>query len=972
MSLFICSGCQKQFQSTVDLQLHHDACVLAPIDDLPRRKSCRKRSLTKKYDASNYTARVNEEGKEEAIKEGEKNDDDKEEKGSGTVKAITMTLNEKENEEIEAEKDHAEENQDEEDEKECKEVNGGTDKASDMKLTVKEDEEYEAEKCNGEDDLEKKDEKEIEAEKDHAEENQDEEDGKECKEVNGGTGIASDRKLTEKEDEEYEAEKCNGEENLDKKNEKECMEANGRTERASNLKLTKEKDEANEAEKDNVEEKQNKEDKKESMEANGLTEKASDIELHMEEDEENEAEKEIDKERQDKKDDNECKTDQEHSKEEDKKNKNNQENQTDRIKNDQEQRGEDNKEDDQDLEEEKKQEQKESKTEEDNNKKINKQLIFDVPVNATTNHKESSCRTAEEIEKNRQEAIRRRKERERVEGDERKEETTDEEIAQDFIKSVDTLLGVFDEVEDLLNDSSKIEMGNLCPSCEECKNSLIKMEKKNEQLLTIIKAQEAIISSKKEELRQVNQDLDLAQKIAQEDKEELKERNDQIESLQKEIAGHAEAERKNQIKLKLAQKKTQEETKEREEKDKRMEVLRKEVLIQADSETKIKKDLALALENENRLQENLESVRDENVQLKNKVKLLRQDNMSSDIEDLKKEFIAFKKQTSKDITDLKRKTQSSSPRKRNDINSSPPRTEDNASTRTQIHRTTSSSPTPPNQPNKLSKEAQPHRVYTPHNQVHSVTQKRNTSTLRCDSNNPVSAENSPDEQGRTTSLPIVPGTESYRDVVASETLNASSVYDEDESDIDSRSQRIEEMRERRNARNRKCLVFGSSITRSIHREAFNKKLKSGSADIHTFKTKTARYIVKYMLPHIEEDCPHTVVMACGGNDIPKRIASHRELETIAGYLINGGLDCKNNFGVTDVYISSILPRVFGTFQRNRHILNSILREQCDKHGFIFIDNDNVLLQEHIDRDGIHLNSDGNDVFMFNLLGHLND
>ena len=82
-------------------------------------------------------------------------------------------------------------------------------------------------------------------------------------------------------------------------------------------------------------------------------------------------------------------------------------------------------------------------------------------------------------------------------------------------------------------------------------------------------------------------------------------------------------------------------------------------------------------------------------------------------------------------------------------------------------------------------------------------------------------------------------------------------------------------------------------------------------------------------------------------------------------------NAKKNYGVTNVGISSILPRVFCTFQRNRHILNGLLRDLCDEHDFNFIDNDNILLQEHIDKDGIHLNGEGTDIFARNLVEYLN-
>ena len=59
-------------------------------------------------------------------------------------------------------------------------------------------------------------------------------------------------------------------------------------------------------------------------------------------------------------------------------------------------------------------------------------------------------------------------------------------------------------------------------------------------------------------------------------------------------------------------------------------------------------------------------------------------------------------------------------------------------------------------------------------------------------------------------------------------------------------------------------------------------------------------------------------------------------------------------------------------------MNSTLKEKCQEHGFIFIDNDNpvrnrteeIILREHVCWDGVHLNRRGSDVFCDNILYYL--
>ena len=69
--------------------------------------------------------------------------------------------------------------------------------------------------------------------------------------------------------------------------------------------------------------------------------------------------------------------------------------------------------------------------------------------------------------------------------------------------------------------------------------------------------------------------------------------------------------------------------------------------------------------------------------------------------------------------------------------------------------------------------------------------------------------------------------------------------------------------------------------------------------------------------------------------------------------------------MTNICISSILPREDFFLQLRRKELNDILRSLCDIYDFIFIDNDRgvdkIILSEHIDRDGVHLNTLGSEV-----------
>ena len=196
----------------------------------------------------------------------------------------------------------------------------------------------------------------------------------------------------------------------------------------------------------------------------------------------------------------------------------------------------------------------------------------------------------------------------------------------------------------------------------------------------------------------------------------------------------------------------------------------------------------------------------------------------------------------------------------------------------------------------------------------------------------------------------------------------SSDFDEEE-----KARKIEGIRERRQARESKTIIFSSSITRDVTRQqkVFNEKCSKSNVVFHQFNGKKASDIVKYMIPHLEDEQPSSVVFVAGGNDLPNKDIPIEEIKKIANCLVEGGLRCRGEYGVNDVYISSIMPRSHSEFQGNRHRLNNILREMCQSNNFTFIDNNNIVLSTHGHHDGVHLNYEGSSLLGANLLSVLN-
>ena len=175
---------------------------------------------------------------------------------------------------------------------------------------------------------------------------------------------------------------------------------------------------------------------------------------------------------------------------------------------------------------------------------------------------------------------------------------------------------------------------------------------------------------------------------------------------------------------------------------------------------------------------------------------------------------------------------------------------------------------------------------------------------------------------------------------------------------------------KRGRRKRWCSPLALRGTRDINFKEFNEDLEVGNAKFHIFKGKKAKDISRYMIPHIQDENPSDIVFIAGGNDLPNKVASSKVINEVAEGIIKGGLECRNN-GVTNVYISSILPRADCYFQINRMKLNKVLREECEKHNFVYIDNENIVLRNHVCSDNVHLNSQGSTLLKKNVLDALN-
>lgn len=165
----------------------------------------------------------------------------------------------------------------------------------------------------------------------------------------------------------------------------------------------------------------------------------------------------------------------------------------------------------------------------------------------------------------------------------------------------------------------------------------------------------------------------------------------------------------------------------------------------------------------------------------------------------------------------------------------------------------------------------------------------------------------------------------------------------------------------------KTVIFSSSITRGINPNGFN-KVYNGKAKFERFHGRTARDIKMYIPQHLSREKYESVVIVAGGNDLSKDSSS---IDQIASDVIEAGLACKE-YGVKNVYICSVLPRKSTSYESRRSILNDVLKILCAMFNFTLIENGNITLEGHIDRDGVHLTKRGSSALCRNIAKYLND
>ena len=166
----------------------------------------------------------------------------------------------------------------------------------------------------------------------------------------------------------------------------------------------------------------------------------------------------------------------------------------------------------------------------------------------------------------------------------------------------------------------------------------------------------------------------------------------------------------------------------------------------------------------------------------------------------------------------------------------------------------------------------------------------------------------------------------------------------------------------------KAIIFSTSMTRGIRAENFNNEyFTEGRATFHRFHGGKVKHMRNQVETHLFDERPDSVIILAGGNDLSTRKRDPSSLAVIANHVMDIVMMCKK-YEVRNICVTSVLPREDFYLQLRRKELNDILRSLCDLYNLRFIDTDRgedkIILSEHIDRDGVHLNSLGSEMLAY--------
>lgn len=145
---------------------------------------------------------------------------------------------------------------------------------------------------------------------------------------------------------------------------------------------------------------------------------------------------------------------------------------------------------------------------------------------------------------------------------------------------------------------------------------------------------------------------------------------------------------------------------------------------------------------------------------------------------------------------------------------------------------------------------------------------------------------------------------------------------------------------------------------------FNHLIINGSAIKHAHGGATASQLNYYVEAPLNEEKPDTMIINGGTNNFTKKSQTPEETCTEILEIVK---KCRRH-GVKKIYVSSITCRPL--YQTKVNKVNELLQYYAGIYNYEFIDN-GCIREEHLKKDGVHLNQTGISLLANKFLYHLN-
>ena len=175
-------------------------------------------------------------------------------------------------------------------------------------------------------------------------------------------------------------------------------------------------------------------------------------------------------------------------------------------------------------------------------------------------------------------------------------------------------------------------------------------------------------------------------------------------------------------------------------------------------------------------------------------------------------------------------------------------------------------------------------------------------------------------------------------------------------------------RKYKDAHKTSTLITGDSLIGRINRKQITQQIDRDNEIVIVNKHPgaTTDEINHYVSYQLNKHKPDNLVVVAGTNDVlkMKNEGVINEFE-IAKKIVKIGITAKNA-GVKQVFLSSLMPMTGRYWTNMIARINNLLSIECIKYGFHYMDNSDISVH-HLSRDGIHLNFYGSIILKMNIL-----